>query len=344
MDPEELFRKSEPHNRKKQDSRRWRLISNVSLVDTLTQLTIHKAQNVSVIRSFQMNPSEATCVAGLGHDDLGVQAMGRVFDRILAEKAQRKTRTGITSQVELMDSDAEAWDWNVNRSGFLASAYRRVYQEYHEYGLQAIDRDDDDEDPPLEFEWTWELFMCEAITSSAHIFVIGKDLVEPLEFGIMSTGSGSTTGDNSDIREVGARMSGAVDLAVVGDELFMLSCLSQEKSDEMFRRVGVVPKFLKVVEDGEPIEFASHLYSRLEDGTWYARFLNVDKLLAGLDLNRQFDKKAGVKKPPDPDAIAGRRFCLRNTPEDLDFFDAVLRKCGWDVPDMQYDPDISCEC
>jgi hypothetical protein len=86
MDPEELFRKSEPHNKKKQDSRRWRLISNVSLVDTLTQLTIHKAQNCSVIRSFQMNPSEATCVAGLGHDDQGFKPWAEFSNAFLQRR------------------------------------------------------------------------------------------------------------------------------------------------------------------------------------------------------------------------------------------------------------------
>jgi hypothetical protein len=200
-------------------------------------------------------------------------------------------------------SDASGWDLSVARDAIVYDGERRINRLQRECPL------------------SWELIMAEAFCNSAHVVVIGKQLVCPTNFGITASGIPSTSAQNSPIRSLTLVAAGADRAHSIGDD----EVHSGGVDVVLLATTGVITKgnIQECPADG-PIDLTSHDYYK-QDGKWTARFKNLPKMLAHLDLKR------AEGCPPLPDAIRGMRYCLRNSKEEDAILCAFIRGMGWDV-------------
>lgn len=290
MDPRVPFIKREPTSEKKQRERRWRLIWNCSVIDILVAGITNRKQDKRDIASYQDGKAGFHCV-GMGHHDDGIKAVGSVLDRIAAAGGK------------LTSSDISGWDMGVQRDWIYLDGLRRVRLG---------------PDSQIFRELTW----CEQAATSAHVLFIGGVLYQILRAGITASGILSTSAQNSFIRSLLELIAGAEDCTSQGDDN-----VSSGRSTDFLEKNGVVVR--DVVESGPcgPINYTSHEFVK-RGGHWFARFLNLDKMLARLELNRS---GTGV---PTQESIGGCLFALRNSRVELDQFVSVCAEMGWntDVP------------
>jgi len=298
-DPSDVFTKAEPHDAKKAQARRWRLIWNCSVLDAVVQEMAHYAQNKADIAAF--NESKLFCQAvGLGHHDEGIEHLGQLFDSL----------SWMGGGKALKGSDASGWDLSVCRDAIAFDAERRAILLKSPSSLD------------------WKVLYTEAMTNSAHVIVIGKVLWESRYFGVTSSGIPSTSAQNSPIRSFTLQVCGADSAVAAGDDevhtgdvdlalLATTGCITKEGSG------------FECPPNG-PVDFTSHLFSKdPKTGRWTAKFSNLLKMLARADLCRS------PGQPPKREALAGMRFMLRNTPEADEVFCSVLARMGWDAPEPE---------
>jgi len=290
MDPRVPFIKREPVTVKKQRSRRWRLIWNCSVIDILVAGITNRKQDKKDIASYQDGNAGFHCV-GMGHHDDGIRAVGSVLDRI-AENGGN-----------LSSSDISGWDMGVQRDWIYLDGLRRV-----RLGPDSL----------VFRELTW----CEQAATSAHVLFIGGIVYQILRAGITASGILSTSAQNSFIRSLLELIAGSRDCVSQGDDN-----VSSGRTTNFLQDNGVEVR--DVVESGScgPISFTSHEFTK-RGGHWFARFLNLDKMLARLELGR-----AGTGVPA-AENIGGCMFALRHSKTELDQFVAVCSEMKWstDVP------------
>jgi len=289
-DPKEMFTKLEAHDGKKAKSKRWRLIWVVSMVDSVCQDVLHRAQNKADILAYTTGALDVQAV-GLGHHDEGIKRIGEVFDRM----------TGGDEWIHC--SDASGWDMSVCRDAIYFDAERRISRqsEYDDIFTRLI--------------WA------EAACNSAHVVVIGTALWSFEHFGITASGIPSTSAQNSPIRGFTLRAAGAKKLVTLGDDEAHVGKIDWE----LLASTGVMTKegASRCPPHG-PVEFTSHIYQRdPEGGPWGATFNNLAKMLAHLDL-RRLEGEA-----PSSDMVGGMRHALRHSPEADEIFCSVCDKMGW---------------
>lgn len=95
-DPIKLFIKDEPHKESKVKVGRFRLISSVSLIDSVVERVLFSKQNKMEIKNHEKLPFKP----GMGLSDKGMQELYSYFLKIMAE--------GPTCS-----SDISGWDWTV---------------------------------------------------------------------------------------------------------------------------------------------------------------------------------------------------------------------------------------
>jgi len=292
MDPRAPFIKREPSSVKKQKTKRWRLIWNCSVIDVLVAGITNRKQDKRDIASYQDGRAGFHCV-GMGHHDDGIKAVGSILDRIAAKCGK------------LSSSDISGWDIGVQRDWIYLDGLRRVRLG---------------PDSKIFRELTW----CEQAATSAHVLFVGGVLYQILRAGITASGIISTSAQNSFMRSLLELIAGSEDGVSQGDDN-----VSSGRTNTFLEDNGVVVR--DVVESGPcgPVPFTSHEFVK-RAGHWFARFMNLDKMLARLELNRS---GTGV---PAQEAIGGCLFALRHSPVEMEQFHGVCREMGWntDVPAM----------
>lgn len=263
-DPRKIFVKDEPHSSKKKTRKAWRCIWNVSIIDQMCQLIVHYEQNKADIDAYKAGRLDVQA-NGLGHHDEGIQHLGEMFQRVF--------------KGPVVDDDASGWDLSVTRDAIYLDAERRSY-------LLAGAHSDPVMKEKLE-ELFDDLLFCEAAANSSHVIAIGNRLYESQRFGITASGIPSTSGQNSPIRSILAKLAGAHHAITLGDDLvytgpadreFMQACGIRNKGDATTYQIG------------EPISFTSHFYTLTEGGKWIAVFQNLPKMLARVCFTPTLDR------------------------------------------------------
>jgi hypothetical protein len=291
-DPREMFTKLEAHDAKKAKTKRWRLIWVVSMLDSVCQDVLHRAQNKADILAYTAGAMDVQAV-GIGHHDEGIRRVGEVFDRM----------TG--GEQWMVCSDASGWDMSVCRDAIYFDAERRISRQTEHHEVFA------------------NLMWAEAACNSAHVVVIGTTLWVFEHFGITASGIPSTSAQNSPIRGFTLYVTGAGELVVVGDDEVHVGDVDWV----LLASTGVITKGSPSrCGPYGPVEFTSHIYSKdLATGGWTATFNNLAKMLAHLDLRRV------EGEAPASDMVNGMRHALRHSPEADEIFCSVCDKMGWSI-------------
>jgi len=297
-DPEELFIKMEVHKPKKQQSHRWRLIWNPSLLDTLVLHALHVRTNKSSLEAYETGRMTHQ-VLGMGHHDEGVEHLGKIIDSLYC------TGEPVTT------SDASAWDFSVRRDGFFLDAYRRIANTKSSSLFEKALFDD--------------LLLAQASLLSSHVVAVGRDLIEILHFGILSSGILSTGDINSFLRTTYAFCAGAVATMACSDDLVAAGRMDLGQLEDF----GIVDPEVQEVPEGHPIDFTSHLFLK-RSGKWVAVYNNVDKLFNGLILkNMRVD---GNLVYPGEETASGHRFALRHNLFASKFYEKLFEVFSWNLP------------
>jgi len=313
-DPEDVAVKDEGNGARKRQTGRWRMIWITSIIDSICQDVMHHDQNKADINAYSTGGLAHQAV-GLGHDDGGIQKIGR-----LLEQLSRGTES-------IHSSDIEAWDFSVPRDAIYFDAERRVclFKDRAQYFHSTADNP----------RWVMypmsklnaiaaDCIYAEAAVNSCHLVVVGEEMWTFHEFGITASGIPSTSAQNSPIRSFTLRLAGSATQSAAGDD----GLHTGDVDDSLLARAGqkVKPGSAKSSLPSGPVGFTSHEFSRLPGGKWVATFDNLPKLLAHMDLRREDGQ------PPSSDMLAGMLFAIRHTPEALTIFREVCARLGWEIP------------
>jgi hypothetical protein len=259
------------------------------MLDSVCQAVVHKTQNKADIEAYHVGDLNSQTV-GMGHHDEGIERLGKTLDAVSFGNTEK-----------IYCSDASGWDVSVSRDAIYFDTERRIgcFTEYDEASA--------------------ELLWLEAACNTAHILVIGGLLYALTVFGVTASGITSTSAQNSPIRAIMLLLCGAWAVATQGDDEFHTGSILQWLLDQ----TGCITKG-EMHESGPngPVEFTSHILEKV-DGEWVAKFGNVYKMLAHLDLRRT----PGC--PPQPEMVAGMRFALRHTPEADALLLQFIELMGW---------------
>lgn len=108
-DPVRLFVKQEPHKLSKIKTKRFRLISSVSVVDQLVERVLFGVQNRKEIDSWSLIPSKP----GIGLTD---EMARSVYNNVKM----------VSNRFKICEADVSGWDWSVQLWELLADAEIRV--------------------------------------------------------------------------------------------------------------------------------------------------------------------------------------------------------------------------
>lgn len=319
IDPRMLFVKSEPHDAKKQKSKKWRLIWNVSIVDAVCQSLVHHDQNKADIRHYQGTTESLTAV-GLGHHDSGLAHTMRCFGRLFENGA------GTVS-----DSDASGWDLSVRRDAIMADAVRRIRCAIPDpsdlaasmYAHAGTGEGFDTYQGSFNLHANIDEFLwAEALVNSAHVVAIEGQLWEICVFGITASGIPSTGAQNSAMRALLMLLCGATDVLACGDD----EVHSGQVDYDLLSSTGCITKddeHVVNIAGSTPVDFTSHSYGWVGDKQVFS-FNNVSKLLARACF--QVQERGRLL----PEQIAGMSFCLRNNAVALAGFKSWCESEGWE--------------
>lgn len=290
QDPRVLFIKPEPHGRRKRATKQWRLIWVCSMIDILCAAQTHRSQDKRDIAAYQdRTHPDLPQVIGMGHHDLGIERLGEELDKVAAVNGK------------LYDSDCSGWDISVQRQWVMWDAKRRLV---HGPSLPVFR----------------ELLYCEAFATTAHVVAVGRRLYSVNKAGITASGILSTGANNSSERAAIKKLAGAKQVRTLGDDEFNSGA---DKDKEAW--LGVRTKG-DVHECGPcgPINFTSHEFVKI-NGKWQARFMNLDKMLARIELSKADDGSV------EPTVLGGCLFVLRHDPHAERVFRDVCSQMGWSL-------------
>lgn len=239
-DPVKVFIKNEPHKISKLRAGRYRIISNVSLVDSLLERILFRKQNQLEIARWRTCPSKP----GMGLHDEGLKELYSLF-------VQSQAR------FPLAESDVSGWDWNVK--GWMmeddmlmraALAGARPGSPYH------------------------HMLMARYYTVSLKVFVLSDgSLLAQRVRGIQASGSYNTSAGNSRMRVALAYVAGVQWVIAMGDD----DVESYDETGEVernYRRLGIPLKDYKLCEPGM-FEFCSTVFR----GSWKGAPANAARTL-----------------------------------------------------------------
>lgn len=220
-----VFIKGEPHGPTKIKSKRWRLISSVSLVDQVIDKLLHFNQNKTEKQHWLLLPS----CPGIGFDSK--EAINK-FHRAVMLKAKGK-------YFNIAKSDVVGFDWSVSEWEVLLEARVRV-------GLQNQKKD----------SITGRLIYNRAHCLNRSIFGTddGKLYAQtPGYYGVQKSGTFNTSSTNSRIRVMIAWLIGALWAKAMGDDSLEDPV---EGAQEKYLALGHRMKFYTRCTDS--FEFCSH--------------------------------------------------------------------------------------
>jgi len=221
-DPIRGFVKNEPHPPRKVTTKRWRVISSVSVVDQLIDRLLHTTQNKVEIALWRCLPSAPGI--GLSSDEDGVR---------LVNKINRMSQNGPVAL-----SDVQGFDWSVQGWEILLDAEARCLLQ----DANPINR---------------KLIMGRAHCICRSVWTTPNGTLYAQTFlGVVKSGTFNTSSTNSRIRVFLAWLVGALWAVAMGDD-----CLEDPVPDakQKYAKYGHP---LKMYEIDDEIEFCSHLFDR----------------------------------------------------------------------------------
>lgn len=221
-----LFVKDEPHNKRKQSSKRWRLIMAISAADQIIERLLCDKQNKTEIRNWKDHPS----APGISlSDDV---ELNQFYKRVMQAKA-----TGAGPNPAIAEADVTGWDWSVKHWELMYEAELRIALGHFSPTAARIIR---------------ARYYC--VSHSCYAFPDGRVYALP-EGGVQLSGCYNTSSTNSRLRVVVAMLSGASWAIAMGDD-----CLEEfvEDARESYARYGHPLKMYERQED--EFEFCSMLF------------------------------------------------------------------------------------
>jgi len=180
VDPVKLFVKNEPHGRVKVEQGRMRIISSISLIDSLVERMLAGVQNKAEIGDCYNIPSKP----GMGLDDDGL----------------RKLAANIASIPNPAEADISGWDWSIQTWELEFDADARV---------MLCDG------TPFYARMLRNRLFCLGLSR----FVLSDGSIFDQEVcALMKSGSYLTSSSNSKLRYILAKLVGAEDAMTMGDD------------------------------------------------------------------------------------------------------------------------------
>jgi len=232
-DPIRLFIKNEPHNRRKLNSGKLRLISGVSLRDQLKERILGALQNNAEIAAWTTCPSRP----GIGLNDEGLLIMADIF--------RKELEIG-----PIMETDVSGWDWSVQSWELEADSERRRRLAQAKKGSL--------------FDF---LLRVQARCTARSVYVLpGGEMVEQLTDGIQNSGSYWTSSTNSAMRNLATQVGriragekphvdGKTGVSAMGDDS---TERYWENAGKYLEELGHRVKFVKTNTMLKGISFCSH--------------------------------------------------------------------------------------
>jgi hypothetical protein len=221
VDPIKLFIKNEPHKEKKFRDKKFRLISNVSLVDQLVDRIVYSYQNMNEIDTYEDHPSKP----GMGLHDEGLSV---IWDSVQS------------ADCRLSELDVSSWDWTVNGFEYYFDALLRIRL----YDL-------------CESDWLSRVILNRHYCASLGVFLdSGGVLYAQVVPGVMKSGWYNTGSSNSHISCFMAYQSGSNWCICMGDDVLKEYT---EHTPEFYESMGHIVKMHKEVDSSE-FEFCSTLF------------------------------------------------------------------------------------
>lgn len=223
-DPVRVFVKQEPHTKAKVNSRRFRLICSISVVDQIVERVLCAEQNNEEILLWG---SLASC-PGMGLT-LDVQT-----DQLWDNVQEAAKHCSITS------SDLSSFDWTVQEFELKGDAESRIQLANAEGTLFAIA--------------LRNRTMC--LCNKVFALSDGR-LYAQLRPGVQASGSYTTSSTNSRVRVAAGFYAGSDWVKAMGDD-----ALEEYRAGalEAYKELGKIVKEYTIFNDNEPFEFCSHLF------------------------------------------------------------------------------------
>lgn len=221
-----LFIKNEPHGAKKIDSKRWRLISCLSVVDQIIDRVLHTGQNKLEIKLHTYIPS----CSGLG------------LDTSKDIVAFRKKVITFSKGGPIASADVTGFDWSVQEWELLFDTECRIALAHAEGTAFAT------------------LARARVTCICRAILVVDDGTMyaqKPKHYGIQKSGTYNTASSNSRIRTILAWLVGAMWAIAMGDDSLEDPV---EGATEKYARLGHPLKMYNI--QGETYEFCSHFFER----------------------------------------------------------------------------------
>lgn len=225
VDPVKIFIKSEPHKAQKIKEGKWRIISNISLVDQIIERILYASQNKLEISRWTSNPSKP----GMGLHDEGLKEL---FDSV---------QGAIRAHGKIASSDISGWDWAV--TGWMLRWDAEVRCRLAGAGPQTA---------------YYKLVMARVHCLSWKLFQLSDgQLWAQTVPGVQASGSYNTSSTNSRIRVMCAWLLLVKWCIAMGDDILESVLDSGEVPD--YGSLGLPVKEYVVSEDGS-FEFCSTFF------------------------------------------------------------------------------------
>jgi hypothetical protein len=309
-DPAQAETKDEPYPAAKADKSFWRVIWVASCLDTMVQGVLHHNQNKTDIAGYQDGKFHWS-LAGLGHDDKGIQRLGGALEEMMEE--------GDT----LFSEDASRYDLTQSREFVLLDGERRVYLE-----MKSERENGRAPSPGL-----YDALMHESFCNTSHMLAFEGEYWLVHHLGLTQSGVKSTTAQNCFSRTFGVKLASGGNGGSLGDDN-----VSKRKPDaKVMKALGIIQKpggIQAGFKEGVPI--TSHLIKKRPDGTFTAEFLNLDKMVARLLM-----KYTDVA--PEPQVIGSCLFVTRNSIYQQMTIRKLCAAMKWPLAEAELYKDAPCD-
>lgn len=232
-DPVRLFVKQEPHKVQKIKTKRFRLISSVSLIDQLVERVLFGVQNRKEIDSWSFIPSKP----GIGLTDE------------MAHKVYQEVRQA-SNAFTMCEADISGWDWSVQDWELRADAEIRINLSRGLHPSCAIAMRN----------------RLSCLSRSVFSLSNGQLLEQGLP-GLMKSGSYLTSSTNSRCRVLDHHLLGGDWIIAMGDDSVEADVSTlEETAEERYRKLGkTVGMFSQCPVDGKGVvqdfEFCSQRFT-----------------------------------------------------------------------------------
>jgi hypothetical protein len=301
-DPKEAFLKSEAQGGVKSKARRWRIIWNASLLDSICQSLLSMGACKQDIMDFQ-TPGTATLHGlGTGHHPDGIK---HFVDKV---------RAG-AKECTINASDATGFDLGVPRLGIMLDAERKSLTV--------------DTDAPMTIHLAAAMLLySDAFANTAHSLNFFGEIWTCAVYGMTASGVPCTGSQNSFFRGFVLLAAGAIWAMTVGDD----EAHTGDVDDDILAFWGIVTKKgSHTTGSADDFQMLSHRYI-YEDGKARAEYLNIDKMLA----TNLLMVARGERIPPS--AVAAQLMVLRDTPDAIASYKAAALRFGGEFWNADVDP------